>query len=224
LDRRSRFYPDEVSTELGASKWDWHEWKAGDGTAVAASLSDTAQVREFGFSRSLSKIINSASATPVGITDSDVPGALATDPTSIGKYGIRSWSADNLITGGALPIGGIGSEGDLFECKQYAMHYVTNYAQPRDRISTIGFRPLDPSDGRAPALWEFLNTVDISDSVEVTVAAPGGGGFTAEEYFVEGIHEEAGPLTPDYDDVTLRLDLSPRAYYANDPFVGAGEG
>jgi len=42
---------------------------------------------------------------------------------------------------------------------------------------------------------------------------------TAVEYFVEGIHEDVRPLTPDYDDVTLRLDLSPRSYFDTNPWA-----
>jgi hypothetical protein len=67
-------------------------------------------------------------------------------------------------------------------------------------------------------LWQFLNRVDIADSVTVTVTSPGGGGFDDAEYFVEGIHEQVRPLDPAYDDVTLTLDLSPRAFFASNPW------
>jgi hypothetical protein len=55
--------------------------------------------------------------------------------------------------------------------------------------------------------------MDISHSVAITIASPGGGGFNAEPFFVEGVHENCQPLGPAYDDVTMTLDLSPKAYY-----------
>src|SRR4029077_18013628 len=101
--------------------------------------------------------------------------------------------------------------------RKYAHYYVNNYKDPQDRIDRIGFRPLAPDDPRAPALWQFLNTVDISDQIVLTVTNPGGGTIN-RRYFVEGIHEQVGALTPDYDDVTLQLDLSPDTYYTDNPF------
>jgi hypothetical protein len=213
--RRAKFEPDVVATEFPIADWDYHEWTVGDGTAVAAAPATTVQVRQLGFQRGLSKIINNAHATPLNIPDEDVAGQTVTDLTSVGQYGMRSWSADGLLTQVSL----VDSATALVETKRFAQFYVDNFSEARDRISQITFRSLRPGDPRAAALWLFVNTVDIGDSITVTVAAPGGGGFTDEQYFVEGIHEEVRPLNPDWDDVTLRLDLSSRDYYLNDPWA-----
>jgi hypothetical protein len=67
------------------------------------------------------------------------------------------------------------------------------------------------------ANWAFLTGVDISDLVDVTVTDPGSpaASFSAEPFFVEGIHEVVQPLNNAYADVTLRLDLSPQAYFTD---------
>jgi hypothetical protein len=215
--RRAKFDP--VTTAEGAD-WDFHQWKAGDGAAVTASPTDTAQIRRFAFNRGLSKVINSAQATPmwtlneagsqqVLMPDTAAAGQASKDDASLGKYGYRSWSALNLNT-----LRGLAPETTaLEETKKFADYYVANYAAPRDRVTDIAFRSMRPDDSRAAANWELLSLVDVSDLVQVTVASPGGGGFDAAEFFVEGVHEQVGPLVPGYDDVTLSLDLSPRAYF-----------
>ena len=72
---------------------------------------------------------------------------------------------------------------------------------------------MDPADPRAAANWEFISKVDISDVIDVTLTNPGGGGFIAEEGFVEGITEEARPLAGAYAMVTISLDVSPKSYF-----------
>ena len=57
--------------------------------------------------------------------------------------------------------------------------------------------------------WALMSEVDINDRVAVTIGSPGGGGFAAKQFFVEGVHETYRPAGPDVDDVTLTLDLSP---------------
>ena len=127
----------------------------------------------------------------------------------IGLYGIRSWSALDLIT----DYGILDASGDLAETRKFAKYRVKNYAYAHDRITDVAFRSLDPGDARAPATWHLLSVIDIGDQVTVTVDSPGGGGIVAANYFVEGVHETVQPLTPVYDDVTLSLDLSPAAYF-----------
>jgi hypothetical protein len=77
---------------------------------------------------------------------------------------------------------------------------------------------MDPAASGASENWRLLSLVDVSDEVLVTIESPGGGFFAAEPYFVEGVHEQVGPLVPGYDDVTLTLDLSPQAFYTSNPF------
>lgn len=218
--RLSKFDPLGVTLNLDTNIWDYHEWKAGDGAAVALSPTDTAHVRELAYNRGLSKIINTAFATPTRaalgkpLTQAQQNGQMVKDLTSIGKYGIRSWSAQDLLTKRGI----LTNNDDLTETKLFAQFYKDNYATPKNRISTITFRSKQPGSVGAAANWEFMCKVDIADSVAVTVEASGGGGFSAEGFFVEGIHEEARPLGVAYDDVTLRLDLSPRSYFNVNPF------
>jgi hypothetical protein len=129
-------------------------------------------------------------------------------------YGIRSWSAESLLTlrgwsGGGLVLGTL----TLTEIARFTAYYVANYHDPKNRVTLCGFRTMHPDAPHAAATWALLSQIEIADLIDLTVAAPGGGGFTAESFFVEGVHETVSPLTPDYDNVTLTLDLSPQAYF-----------
>jgi hypothetical protein len=213
--RRAKFFPDDVAADSGGL-WDYHVWQVGDGAAVAASPDDTAQIRGFGFSESVSKVINSAIGVQAGTPDDLVGSLLVTNAESIDKNGVCSWSATNLLTYSTTE----SPEPDgRAECKRFATFYVENYKFAHPRVQDVAFRSLHPDDARAAANWELLSLVDISDTVVLTVGLPGGGGFTSVDYFVEGVHEEVQPLQPDYDDVTVRLDLSPRALYDTDPWA-----
>lgn len=211
--RLAKFDPVGVSAAAGGA-WPFTHWKCGDSAAVAASISDTAQIRVFAYNRGLSKIINSALATPQGILDAEIAAQLVTDPTSIGLRGIRSWSAENLLTEGGLTDGLDADDETLL----FATYYVDNYAEARNRVTDIQFRSMRPSDPRAAANWALLCGAEISDLIDVTVGIAGGGSFNAEPFFIEGMHEQATPLDPDYANVTLSLDLSPQAYFNTNPF------
>jgi hypothetical protein len=216
--RYAKFNPSGVLA--GTDNWDWSHLYAGDGAAVAAAPSTTAHLREFAFNRGLSKVINQAFATPsraasgVDLTAAEIQGQLFTSPTSIGLYGIRAWTAENLLT--KMHIGG--SSDDLTETLRFSKYYVANYADPRNRVTACGFRSIATTAVGAGANWHLLSKVDISDRVDITVASPGGGGFggTSDldaQFYVEGVHETVQPLNPTMDDVTLTLDLSPVAFF-----------
>ena len=145
------------------------------------------------------------------MTNAELAGQYAYDTTgSLARFGIRPWSALDLITDYDL----ISSVGDLAATRKFADYYVTNYAWPRMRVTDCGFRTMRPGNTGSAELWRFLSLVDISDEItSVSIRAPGGSTFTDEPYYVEGIHETVQALTPDYDDVTLSLDLSPAAYF-----------
>ena len=212
--RFAKFHPEDTSASAGPDQWDFISWKVGDGTAVNADPVGTAHIRQFGFNRGMSKVINQALATPVGVADTAVAAQLVTDTTSIGKYGIRGWTAQNLITRSSLQ----DSANDLVETKRFASYYVDNYKNPGNRITTLGLRSMRPGQSGATKTWELMSKIDIADEVLVTVGSPGGGGFDSVSYFVEGVHETCSPLNDDMDDVTLTLDLSPRAYFDTDPW------
>lgn len=223
--RLSRFDVSGVLAGADPGTWPWHSWHVGDGAAVNLAPSTTAHIREFGFSRGLSKIINQAVATPVRdnpLTAVERAGQLVEDTGSIAQYGIRSWSAQNLLTKTGL----IGSVDDLTETRRQAEYYVGNYSFPRERATGVGFRSMMPGNAGAGRTWALLCEVDIADEVLLTVASPGGGGFSAEPYFVEGVHESCRPAASvrvsevDYalDDVTMTLDISPQALYEGNPW------
>ncbi len=209
--RDAKFHP--VTTAAGAgAAWLFNQWKAGDGTAVAASLSDTAQIRTFSFNLGLSKVFNSAFCTPNKISTADKAAQLQTDPTSIGQYGIRSWSAENLLILDGTTTG-LDAKG---ECFLFAQYIINNYAAPHKRITDLTFKSLHPDDPRAAANWKLLCECDIADTIEVTVDNPGGGGYFAEDGFIEGVHEEVLPLNGEFALVTTSLDVSPLELYDDD--------
>lgn len=222
--RLAKFDPYGTWLSIGASDpirdavWSYRQWKAGDSTAVDLSPTDTAHIRTFTFNRGLASIRNQALATPLNIADADVAGQMYSDVSSIGHFGVRSWSAQNLLT----KIGLLDASDALAETFQFATYIVDNYKQPRSRIDQIGFRPMAPGDARAAPNWKMLCQADIADSVEVTIDSPGGGGFVLEPCFIEGVHEEvSGRITMDgesFDNVTMTLDLSPRALFDANPF------
>ena len=213
--RLAKFDPSGVLAGAAPGSWPWHSWNVGDGAAVNAAPTTTAHLREFGMSRGLTHVINQAYATPNRqLTQAQTEAQLVQDATSIGLRGIRPWSAQQLLTKRGI----LDDADDLTETRRFAQYYVDNYAVPRERSTGIGFRTIPLSDPGAGRTWRLLSEVDIADAVLVTIASPGGGGFAAEPYFVEGIHEVARPATPQFDDVTLTLDVSPQALYTSNPF------
>ncbi len=219
-----------VLVGVDASVWDYHEWKIGDGAAVAASPSDTVQLRQFAFTRGLSQIVNQVLSYPKSVQSgsgsraiktSDLPAQLVSDDESIGLYGIRSETYENLLTKRGL----IDDSDALTETKRFAQFLVTNYSAARNRPTLVGVRPNRPDAPGAAELHQFLGKCDISDLATLYIDHPGGGGFgEGESFFIEGIHEQVNGRIRDgipdraegYDDVTLTLDLSPKAYWDNE--------
>lgn len=209
--RLAKFDPGGVSSGVTDDVWDWHDWQAGDGATVAANPAQFAHIRRFAFNRGLSKIINSALASSIDVT---VPAQTDSDATSIGQYGIRSRSWPNLLTKSGL----LDSSTTAQELSKFVEYAIDNYSQPENRPTELTFRSKDPNHAGASENWRLMSKVDISDRIEVTISAPGGGGFTAEPFFVEGIRESSAPLNQDYDNDTVTLDVSPAAYFADNPF------
>jgi hypothetical protein len=219
--RYARFDPVGVSASAGGA-WTFTHWKCGDIAAVKASITDTAQIRAISFNRGLAHIVNAARATYFGIPRSQVSAQVYSDATSISTFGVRSWSADDLILEGGKTtnVGDPGAESLL-----YAQYYVENFKDPKNRISSLVFKSLAPHDTRAAPLWDLLCNVEISDMIDVHVKHPLSGtltgGFTGESFFVEGIHEVEEPSgSTAYNLTTVTLDVSPQGYYAG--FPGGG--
>jgi hypothetical protein len=209
--RYAKFDPVGVASGVTPDVWEYHQWHAGDQAAVIANP-PMARINWFAFNRGLAKIINRSLATPkrdsVLLTATEMSGQLVSDAASVSTYGIRSWSAQDLITKS-----GPGGTTDLAETKKFATYYTTNYKDAHNRVTDIAFRSQRVGAAGAAELWDLTSRVDIADAVTVTVASPGGGGFNADPYFVEGVHENVQPLTTTMDDVTVTLDLSPQSYF-----------
>ncbi len=215
--RLAKFDPATIAAGAGDAAWDWHHWHCGDGAAVASAPSVTAQIREFSFNRGLAEIVNSAYATPAWnaagnpLTAAEKAGQIVEDTGSQAIFGIRSWSAENLQTKTGL----LDSSDSLAEALKFATYKINNYAAPLNRITTLGFLSMRPDRTGAAANWRLLCKADISDLIGVTIDSPGGGGFTDDDFVIEGIHETNEPLNGQYDKVTMRLDVSPQALYTD---------
>jgi hypothetical protein len=228
--RHARFDPAGVIAgppPIPDDVWDFHEWNAGDGS-ITGTDSSYAQIRRLAYSRPRANVINAAMALPdrngeADLTPAQIFAQVVVDTTpgadnSITKYGVHSWSAENLLTWYKLGEAGESpTNNDLTETKKFASYYVENYRLPQSRVTQLGFRSIRPDDPRGPATWRLLTGVEVSDVLHLKTAHPGGGGFD-QDFFVEGVTYEVRPLTPDYADVTLSLDISARAHYDHDPF------
>jgi hypothetical protein len=204
--RLARFAPEVPDYDIAV-------WYAGDGAACAADAS-YAQIRELGWSRPRARIVNLALAYAQTTRPADIPGQVVSDLGSVGLYGPRAWSADNLLTehDNLMDLGADAAT------KLFAEYMVANFAEPRSTVDKIVVKSLRPDDARGPATWALLCGVQISDIVHLKSTNPGGGGFD-EDFYVEGMTYDVEPLDPDYDLVTLTLSVSPRAYYADNPFT-----
>lgn len=180
-------------------------WEAGTGTHVTAGR---AQIRALAYGKSRKLITNSALAYPEGMAESDFPLIVIEDQLSIGKYGRRSWSAENLLTRRHLSNGNTGAD----EAVLFSTGQVANYKAPRDRIRKTRFRSLLDSDPRAAATWELMKKVEIGDVIDIYTD------WISGRYFVEGFTLEVQELDGTIPDATLDLDLSPQEFWSVDPF------
>lgn len=204
--RNARFDP--ATTAATATHWDYHEFDVGVGGVQHRN--------PFVVSRSRRMIRNRATCWPMGLPTSDREFQTSEDATSISRHGIRAWSASDLIVKDGITTGLDGFE----ECQAFNQYILDNYANSSVRIDQITFKAIRPEDVRGPDLWELLTEIDLSDSITITRPFPGGGGFTSETYFVEGISETWRPLVKDLDTgypfVEMTLDLSPATYWSTE--------
>lgn len=201
--RLARFQPDDAQYHIS-------KWRCGDVAAVNAD-STRALIFNLTYDRDVEKVINNAITTPKGIADSAINNQRVENAASITAYGSHSISFDNLLT-----------QYDYFDAatanaatKKFATYYVNNYKDPRNRVNRVTFKRLDPTHPNAARVWQILCNVDISDIIRLKTTHQGGG--FDEDFYVEGLHYSVRPLSPTMDDVTLTLDVSPRAYYNTNP-------
>jgi len=201
--RLARFNPDDAQYHIS-------KWRCGDTAAVQA---DATRALIFGldYDQDVEKNINTAISTPKGIADADIAGQRVENAASIAAYGSRSISFDNLLT----KKDHFDNSGANAATKKFATYYVSNYKDPRTRVNRIIFKRLDPSHPNAQRVWQVMCNVDISDIIRLKTTHQGGG--FDEDFYVEGITAEARPLSDDFDDVVMHLDVSPRAYYNTNP-------
>lgn len=184
-------------------------------------------ISELEWSNGQDNLYNAASATPQGVgsgadwrqlnpdppDNDDVAGQYVKDDTSIAAYGLRSITFDQLQTIEGLATG----NNSMVETKGFATYYVTNFKDPKPRISRLVFKSRLPGAPNSSALWQMLCSCEISDLLTVQTAHPGGGGFDTE-FYVEGIHYTGRPGPPEFAIVELSLDVSPRAHWTTNPF------
>lgn len=201
--RFARFDPVSVSS---TTDWDYTEWSCGDDAAVLGNEATVVKVSPpLSVYRDVEHIYTTALCLPYGVADADIDGQYVASG-AVSAYGIRTWSAENLLT-----LGGDGTTA-LEETLAMANYYMSNYATPRTRVGRLTFRPHMPGDTRAAATWALLCGVDISDSITLTTTHGGGGGFN-ESFYVEGVSGEVRPMNAAIPEVTLTLDVSPTSYY-----------
>jgi hypothetical protein len=208
--RLARFHREDANYHISI-------WRCGDMAAVAAD-STRAVIFELEYDRDAEKVINSALSTPNLIPESRINAQRVEDAGSIATYGTRAISFENLLTAGD-PDSGLGYGYTIVAdnaAQKFATYYVDNYATPRNRVNKITFKRLGPTDPYAANLWRLMCNVDISDIIRLKTTHLGGG--FDEDFFVEGLHYNASPLSDQYVDVELTLDVSPAAYYDVDPF------
>lgn len=199
--RLARFNP-------GDGQYHIDTYTAGDGAACVAAGSSMARINGCRLGSSRSRIVNAALATPEGILDADIEAQIVTDAGSITTYGLRSWSAENLLT----------FYDDLNDLAanaatlQFAQYYVDNYSTPAIRVEGLTFHSRHVSWANSSATWALMCGMDISDILTLTVSNPGIT-LSAVDFFVEGVRMEIDPLDGNMANVTATYDLSPRAYW-----------
>jgi len=214
--RLARFDPDTTAT---STAWDFTRWSAGDVTAVSAGTAVVPVSPPLTVVRDDANLFTSAVATPQNIVDADVSALVSTSSSGHTAYGMRTWSAENLVTAG-----GTANSSATAVCKLFSNYYRDNYATPRTRVGQLTILPQRRTGSVGTATWAMMCGVDISDVVHLktthyNVAGSATGGGFNDDFYVEGVHyEAAGPISGGVPNVTLTLDVSPTGYYGTSPF------
>lgn len=204
--RYARFRPAVV-------EYDIDTFNVGDAAQVTANPTTYAPVREFGFTRGKTNLINEALAAPQNMADADLAGQYSSDAASIAAHGSRSVSFGDLLTYRALDGSGRTA---AQETKLYSNYFPANYADPRTRIRNVSFKTLPVGVAGATTLWNLMCGIEISDILHVVTTHPWGGGFS-EDFYVEGLSYSARPMSDTLHEVELEVEVSPKAYYTVEP-------
>ncbi len=224
--RYGRFDPAGVAADAGSDRWDYQVFKLGDGAAVRDD-SERTQMRVLEFEEARHNVLNVAIGYPQGTKPEQMPSQVYADVTSINDFGhYAAPPMSDLLTG--TPIfdneNGHPSWTRYTECAKFAELLVKNQKDPRESITAIQVKTVDPTDSRATNVWHCLTRSDVSDTVNVKVGYPAGVGMTGtspvDDYFIEGRTLRVRPLNssadksalPGYDYVELDLNLSPAVW------------
>ena len=201
-------------------------WTVGDKNAV--NTFGGAPIHDIQWNLDQKNLINAAQAWPEGLAQNAIASQLYVSPSSIANYGNRLQTMPNLQTDGSSGSATPPSLTPAQECQLFSWYYAANYNKPVQRISKLEFVTQDPATTTGAALWNFICGVEIGDILTVYSSNPGGGGFSKEtdaspfgvdEFFVEGIHYSAAPMTANFPQITVNLDVSPRAWFNQFPSV-----
>ncbi len=217
--RYARFSPAAVSAS--ATDWIYREWNAGDNAAARADqgLGGTAKMQP-PYQPMLTRayIRNAALCYPQGVDQSNLDAYIATDEGSRTAHGTRTWTSPNLQIAEETTIGLTAKA----YCQLISEYIVENYHAPQIRIPQLTLGTEHPDGKFGAASWEMICEAQISDLVRITIGHPGGGGFDAAPYFIEGrtIELRPGPGSLDnaFPIVHATYDLSPGAYWDSSPF------
>ena len=204
--RYARFHPDTVD-------YDIRTWQLGDNAAADLDIDVVPASPPLVASLDDTLLYTSAISTPMDPEgDQDFTGQYVTNVTGAANKGLRTWSAENLLTAG-----GEDATTAIQETREFANYVTDNYSRPRVRVGQLTIKPRRLDHPNATAVWALLGNIDISDIVHLTTTHGGGGGFD-DDFYVEGIHYQARPGgTIPY--VELTLDVSPAGYYDDNPFA-----
>lgn len=226
--RKIRFqsYAEAVADGIISTYPDWVSiWRVGDAAAMADDDS-LLPIAKDNFSWTFGKqtVYNDVLITPMGADAADVPFMRRLNTASRSHYGSRALSySDIIVLSGYDPDF---TQDALSVCGDFGDHYQTNYGVPHQRITSIEFHgamAMGHDDTIGPALWDFLLNVELNHLLQVFTQNPGGGGFTGEWFFVEGIRYTGSSLNNRIMKLVMQLDLSPAPKYSGFTDTGGGE-
>lgn len=222
--RYARFDPSGVAADTTTDRWDFQYLGLGDGVAIKADSTRT-QMRVLEFNEARANIVNTAVCYPQGTKQEDMINQVFADTASINAFGhYAAPPMSDLLT----QYGSFDGVGRYVETFRFAELLVKNQKDPREAISALQLKTIQPFDPRAANLWFALTRLDVSDMVNVAVGYPGSevgfaGGSPEDDYFVEGRTMRVRPLEassyfsalPGYDYVELDLEVSPYVWSAD---------
>ncbi len=224
--RYGRFDPGGVAHDTDPDRWDYQVFNLGDGAAVRDDSTRT-QMRVLEFDEGRSNIVNVAVGYPQGTQPDRMPNQVYADTTSINDFGhYAAPPMSDLLTANPINdnLNGHPDWTRYTECEKYAELLVLNQKDPRESITALQVKTVDPADSRATNVWHVLTRSDVSDMCNVKVGYPAGVGMTGDspidDYFIEGRTLRVRPLNssadksdlPGYDYVELDLNVSPAVW------------